>query len=127
MIIKQAEDRNRDIEELTSLLALPDIDGATKNKITREIKNTQSGIKGEAEAAYQMNFHFSDSKRWMVIHDLRLEHKGNVAQIDHLILNRFLEIYVCESKRFAEGIAINEHGEFSAFYQGKAYGIPSPI
>lgn len=127
MIIKQAEDRNRDIEELTSLLALPDIDGATKNKITREIKNTQSGIKGEAEAAYQMNFHFSDSKRWMVIHDLRLEHNGNVAQIDHLILNRFLEIYVCESKRFVEGIAINEHGEFSAFYQGKAYGIPSPI
>ena len=40
MIIKQAEDRNRDIEELTSLLALPDIDGATKNKITREIKNS---------------------------------------------------------------------------------------
>lgn len=34
-----------------------------------------------------------------------------------------MEIYVCESKRFGEGIAINEHGEFAAFYQGKAYGI----
>lgn len=80
MIIKQAEDRNRDLAELHQLLALPNIDAAIKNKINREIKNIQSGIKGEAETAYQMNFHFSDSKNWMAIHDLRLEHDGKVAQ-----------------------------------------------
>lgn len=63
----------------------------------------------------------------MVLHDLRLECEGRVAQIDHLLINRFLEIYVCESKRFAEGIAVNEQGEFAAFYGGKAYGVPSPV
>ncbi|UOO87720.1 nuclease-related domain-containing protein [Neisseria arctica] len=74
-----------------------------------------------------MDFHYGNSPRWMVIHDLRLEHNGHTAQINHLLINRFLEVYVCESKRFHEGISINEHGEFSAFYQGRAYGIPSPI
>ncbi|KPN72151.1 nuclease-related domain-containing protein [Neisseria sp. 83E34] len=127
MIIKQGHNREHDIEDLNTLLALPYIDSDTKDKISREIRNIQSGIKGEKEAAYHMNFQWSESKNWMVIHDLRLEYKGHVAQIDHLLLNRFMEIYVCESKRFGEGIAINEHGEFSAFYKGKSYGIPSPI
>jgi hypothetical protein len=34
---------------------------------------------------------------------------------------------VCESKHFSDGIAINEHGEFSAFWGSKPYGVPSPI
>ena len=127
MIIKPAEDKARDIAELNALLSLPGLNASTKKQITQEIKNIQSGLKGEEETAYQMAVHYAESKNWMVIHDLRLEHNGMVAQIDHLILNRFMEIYVCESKRFSEGIAINEHGEFSAFYRGKAYGIPSPI
>lgn len=128
MIIKHSDNsRERDIAELETLLSLPGIDEVTRRKIMREIKNIRSGIAGEREAAYQMDFHYADSQRWVVIHDLRLNHEGVTAQIDHLILNRFMEIYVCESKHFHEGVEINAHGEFSALYQGKPYGIPSPI
>lgn len=127
MIIKPAEDKARDIAELNALLSLPGLNASTKKQIDQEIKNIQSGLKGEEETAYQMAVHYAESKNWMVIHDLRLEHNGMVAQIDHLMLNRFMEIYVCESKRFSEGVSINEHGEFATFYQGKARGIPSPI
>ena len=63
----------------------------------------------------------------MIIHDFRIECDGRTAQIDHLIINRFLDIWVCESKHFSEGITINEHGECSAFYDSKPYGVPSPI
>jgi hypothetical protein len=63
----------------------------------------------------------------MVLHDLRLQCDGRVAQIDHLLVNRFLEIYVCESKRFSEGVAINEQGEFAAFFGSKPYGVASPL
>ena len=56
-----------------------------------------------------------------------MEFEGHAAQIDHLLINRFLEIYVCESKRFAEGIGFNEHGEFYRYAQGKPYAIESPI
>ncbi|MEK9817093.1 MAG: nuclease-related domain-containing protein, partial [Limnobacter sp.] len=66
-------------------------------------------------------------KNWAVIHDLRIEHKGRVAQIDHLLINRLMEIWVCESKHFHQGVSINEQGEFVSFTGSQAYGIPSPL
>lgn len=127
MLIKQADDKSKDIQALQELAARSDATPDIRQRIEQEIRNIRSGMKGEAEAAYEMEFHYSASKNWMLIHDLRLECGGRVAQIDHLLLNRFMEIYVCESKRFGEGIAINEHGEFAAFYGSKPYGVPSPI
>ncbi|MFA7400654.1 MAG: nuclease-related domain-containing protein, partial [Sideroxydans sp.] len=127
MLIKQPDDKTNDIACLKGLAARPDVSAEVRKNIEQEIRFMQSGMKGEAEAAYEMEFHFGASKNWMLIHDLRIECEGRVAQIDHLILNRFMEIYVCESKRFSEGVAINEHGEFSAFYGSKPYGVPSPL
>lgn len=128
MIIKHADNRNRDIDELNALLTLPYVDAATQKKIQEEIQRIRSGIKGENDAAYIINFHYGDhSKNWAVIHDLRVEYQGRVAQIDHLLINRLMEIYICESKNLNEGIAINEYGEFTAFYQGKPRGIESPV
>lgn len=127
MLIKAADDKSKDLEILKALAARADASADTRKKIEQEIRNIQSGMKGEAEAAYEIEFYYGASKNWMVLHDLRLECDGRVAQIDHLLMNRFLEIYVCESKRFAEGIAINEQGEFSAFYNSKPYGVPSPV
>lgn len=130
MIIKPFDitQRKKDLVELNALLRLPYVRAETKVQIEREIRNIQSGLKGESEAAHMIDFDFGNGiKNWAVIHDLRLEYNGNVAQIDHLLIDRMLEIYVCESKRFSEGIDINAHGEFAAYYQGKPYGIPSPI
>jgi hypothetical protein len=127
MIIKQADDKQSDLNTLQGLLSHPQADTVTKNRIERERRNIQAGIRGEEEAAYEMKVHWGESKNWMVINDLRIEHNDLVAQIDHLIINRWLDIWVCESKHFSEGIAINEHGEFAAFFGNKPYGVPSPI
>lgn len=127
MIIKHADDKQTDLTTLQDLLSNPEADTATKKRIEREIRNIQAGIRGEGEAAYEMKVHWGESKNWMILNDLRIEHNGLVAQIDHLVINRWLDTWVCESKNFSEGIAINEHGEFSAFFGGKPYGVPSPI
>ncbi len=127
MIIKQPDDRNGDLRILQSLLDHPKADEATRKRITQEIRNIKAGLRGEEEAAYEMQVQYGQSKNWMVIHDLRIEHEGVVAQIDHLLINRVLEFWVCESKHFAEGVSVNEHGEFSAFYGSRPYGVPSPI
>ena len=47
----------------------------------------------------------------MTIHDLRLEVDGRVAQINHLIIDRVLTIWVCESTHFSEGVAVDDFGE----------------
>jgi hypothetical protein len=127
MIIKEAEDRHQQVELLQGLLAHPEADAGTRKRIEREILNIKAGIRGEEEAAYEIKVRWGDSKNWMILHDLRIEHGGVVAQIDHLLINRLMEFWVCESKHFAEGIAINEHGECSAFWGNRPYGVPSPI
>lgn len=127
MLIKSADDRNRDLELLQSLLNHPQATADTRRKINDEIRKLRSGVKGECEAAYEIDLHYEPSRNWAVIHDLRIEHAGRVAQIDHVLLNRLMEVWICETKRFAEGIAVNEYGEFSAFYGGKPIGVPSPL
>jgi hypothetical protein len=127
MIIKNADSKTPQIEKLQELLTQSHVDTPTKKKIEQEIRNIQAGVRGENDAAYEMKVHFGESQNWAVIHDLRIEHGGIVAQIDHLLINRLMQVYVCESKHFSEGIAINEHGEFTAFYGGRAFGVPSPI
>jgi hypothetical protein len=74
-----------------------------------------------------MKVRYGESRNWAIIHDLRVEFGDLVAQIDHLVINRWLDIWVCESKHFSEGVAINNHGEFTAFFNHKPYGVPSPI
>lgn len=127
MIIKSIDDKTPQLATLQALLTRPDATNDIKRRIEQEIRNIQAGIKGEKETAYEMDFHYGSSKNWMLIHDLRIECDGRVAQIDHLVINRFLEIWVCESKHFSEGLSINEHGECAAFYNGKPYGVPSPF
>lgn len=127
MIIKHADDKRPQLAALQNLLRHPSADAATRRRIEQELRNIQAGIRGEEEVAYEMKVQFGDGANWMVIHDLRVEYGGLVAQIDHLIMNRFLDMWVCESKHFSEGVGINEHGEFAAFFGGKPYGVPSPI
>ncbi len=127
MIIKEADDKARDIETLQALAARPDANAETRKRIEQEIRNIQAGVRGEQEAAYEMKVHYGESRNWALIHDLRIEHGGLFAQIDHLVVNRWLDMWVCESKHFSEGVKINESGEFMSFFGGKSYGVPSPI
>jgi hypothetical protein len=63
-----------------------------RKELDRKVAIARAGLKGEKEAAYHIDFHLKDTKNWAVIHDLRLEFNGRVAQIDHLLLNRFADI-----------------------------------
>ena len=127
MIIKEVDSKKRDIDILTQLLRRCDLSEANRCQIQKRLNRLYSGIKGEAESAYQLNFYFGQSHDWIILHDLRLVDRRQVAQIDHLLVNRCLQIFVCESKRVAGSIIINEFGEFSHQYQGKIQGMPSPL
>jgi Nuclease-related domain len=127
MLIKSADDKQPQLETLASLLARSDLGAETRRRIDQEVRSVRSGIAGERDAAYQIDFYFGPSPNWMVIHDLRLEIDGRVAQIDHLLLGRTFDVWVCESKHFAQGVGVNEHGEWTAYYEREARGIPSPV
>lgn len=127
--IKPFEKREDDIAELRRLAAMPQVGKATRTAIDHEIRRIAAGDAAEAEAAYELDFHFGgdDKRNQIVIHGLRLEVAGRVAQIDHLLINRFLDCYVIETKSFSSGISINEHGEFATFSGKRPVAVGSPI
>jgi hypothetical protein len=127
MQIKSANGREGDILALERLRERRDVPSATRSRIEAEIRLVQAGWNGERDAAYEIEFYFGRSPNWVTIHDLRLEVDGLVAQIDHLLINRLAEIWVCESKAFSEGVSVNEHGEWVRWWHGRSDGIPSPI
>jgi hypothetical protein len=127
MLIKAATDKQPQVDALEALLQRPDVDAQTRSRIDQEIRMIRAGVSGERDAAYEIEFHLGNNLNQMTIHDLRIECDGRVAQIDHLIINRLLDIWVCESKHFAEGVEINELGEWVAFYGSRPRGIPSPV
>jgi nuclease-like protein len=127
MRIKAADDRQPQINVLTALLSRADVSGPTRHRIEQEIRRIEAGQRGEAQAAYLIDFHYARDPNAMTIHDLRINCDGRVAQIDHLIITPPLDFWVCESKTFVEGVEINEQGEWSVSSGGRKRGIQSPI
>jgi hypothetical protein len=105
----------------------PALNSATRAEIELQIRKIHVGAAGENDAAHYLRVQFADSKNWVVLNDVRIEVGGAVAQIDHLLISRLLDVWLCESKAFTNGIKINEFGEFLTFYNRVPVGVPSPI
>lgn len=127
MIIKEKDSVDINLEQLENITKLPNLPQEQLFKVEKEIKVLRSGHKGEQDSAYFIDFYYKDSANWLIIHDLRLEYGGNVAQIDHLLINRFLDFYVLETKHYAYGIKVTERGEFLVLFQKRYIAIESPI
>lgn len=131
MILKQADSKETLLNDLERLAANASANAPLdrKKRIEQELRTVRAGMKGEQEAAYLIDFHFKDRESWIVVHDLRLEVNGRVAQIDHLLLHRCLDCYVLETKHFSSGMKITEDGEFLRWnhYRKTYEGMPSPL
>jgi hypothetical protein len=87
----------------------------------------RTGAKAERDMAFYLRRAFGDCDDVYVFNDLRLEHGGEVAQIDHLILHRH-GFFIIESKSVSGEILILPDGQFIR-HSGprRAAGMPSPI
>lgn len=128
MIIKHADDKSKRLALLAELKKSALLDARQREWLDEELVRVRRGIEGERDAAFYIDSYLKGSKNNAVIHDLRLEFEGEVAQIDHLFFNRRLDFFLVETKCFNGNLAINEHGEFSVTYtNGRTYGIASPV
>lgn len=127
MLIKSADDKSPQIAALEFLLTQPL--GPLVKKVEEELRILRAGIKVEQDAAYLIDFDFKDSLNSVVLHDLRFEINGRVAQIDHLLIHRTLNVFVLETKAFHAGLIITEQGEFLRWNDWKKTfeGMASPL
>lgn len=127
MLFKTKDPADKAIQELETIAHLPSFSNDVLAKVEKELKTLKAGDQGESNSAYFIDFYYREKPNWAIIHDLRIEYGGNVAQIDHLLITRFLEFYVLESKSYAYGLKITDRGEFM-FWGGHRYiAMESPI
>jgi hypothetical protein len=127
MILKHKDDLAPQVAELERLLALPNLSKSQRDDLLQELRALRAGAHGEKDAAYHIDFGWKDGKNSAVIHDLRIEHNGRVAQIDHLILMRTLDCHILETKAFSSNVRISEGGEWESRNRFGWQGIPSPV
>ncbi|WP_219724480.1 nuclease-related domain-containing protein [Halomonas urumqiensis] len=84
------------------------------------------GHKQEQDVAFHLRREFGTSEQVRIIHDLLIEHDGERAQIDHLVIHPYGFIII-ESKSIVGEVQVNAEGEWSRSYKGNWTGIPSPI
>ena len=126
MILKDRESRQKEIDLLLGLKAQQR--GALEKKVLKEITKLRKGEEGEQEAAFMINRAFGQSKNFGVLHDLRIEYRGEVAQIDHLLVNRIQgRVWICETKNYSGTLSCNEHGEWTQWFGKNGHSISSPF
>ena len=127
MLIKRSDDKGATISFLDALLK--EATDSQRKRIEEELRFMKAGMRAEQDAAYLIDFDFRDSKNTAVLHDLRLDIDGRVAQIDHLLIHRSLNVFVVETKSFHAGLKITEDGEFLRWNDWKKIfeGMPSPL
>lgn len=127
MLLKKADDKSKRLTLLQDLQKSPMLDARQKTWLREELDRVRKGIQGESESAFILDQYFKDGKNHVLLHDLRFVVDGDVAQIDHVIINRGFGVYLIETKNYAGSVRINGHGEFTIEYDSGRFGVPSPI
>lgn len=80
------------------------------------------------EFAGFLNDSFQGDDELIVSHDLRVQCEIGAAHIDHLLITRFLDVFLIESRISGDELVIGEDEEFSVRYRdGTSFRIRSPI
>ncbi|QXQ05437.1 NERD domain-containing protein [Sphingosinicellaceae bacterium] len=131
MLLKTADDRRGDLATLENLLSRPALSARQRELIAHEITSIRAGARGEGNVAYHLDFALRDNPNIHVIHDLRIEHGGRVAQIDHVVVSRYRFVYALETKALNASLQCNARGEWTAWYgprgKGRPVAIASPV
>ena len=126
MLIKDRDPAQRAVAQLTDLLSL-NLSATKKFLIERELKRLNPERNGGKTASHFINFYCADCPDWAVIHDLKIECNGFATHIDHILINKFLDIHLFESRSYNDAIKITADGEFLV-YDGHQYqSVDSPI
>jgi len=86
----------------------------------------KAGDEAERQMAHYLKRAFGDSPNVYVFNNLRLEHEGEVAQIDHLVFHR-AGIILVESKSVTSAVRINDREEWARQWNGEWRGMASPV
>lgn len=86
----------------------------------------RAGDEAEKQMAHYLRRAFGDNANIHVFNNLRLEHGGEVAQIDHLVFHK-AGFIIIESKSVTTSVHINDREEWARQWNGQKRGMASPV
>ena len=92
----------------------------------RADRRRRAGDEAERQMAHYLDRAFGRDPTVHVLHDLRVVHEGDVAQMDHVLLHRH-GVVIVESKSVSGEVHVNDRGEFERTHGRRRTGMPSPI
>lgn len=120
MLIKPADEKSSRLRLLQTLQQREGLDARQRNWLCVE--------RWRAEPTTNFLSAFEASENHAVLHDLRLEAGGEVAEIDHLLIDRTMSFFLIDTHAFHADLQISPYGEFWAEYAGaRRFVIDSPI
>ncbi len=125
MILKTIDDKKQQVNILKDLLSRSNSE-PQKKLIQKDLNMMRAGDEAEQENAYYLDFAFEKSKNVILLHDIRLEYKGRVAQFDHILISRF-GIELLETKSLKGSMTINLDGSITQVVANTTNTYPNPL
>lgn len=97
----------------------------------KQLKNSndprlKAGEGAEKQMAFYLKRAFANQEDCYVINDLRVTHKNETAQLDHLLVTQY-GLFIVESKSVHGTINVNTNKEWSRTFNKSASGMSSPV
>ena len=71
--------------------------------------------------------YFASSDNWLVLHDLRLQHRKHIIHVNHLLFNSAMEFYCVDTRYINFGLSIAATGVCHVRSENQHLVIASPI
>jgi len=125
VVFKKIDSKESEINTLKELLKKSKSE-KQKSLINKDLISLENGYRAEKENAYYLDFHFENRDKFVLLHDIRIEHNGRTAQFDHILIEP-LGITILESKSFTGALTINEDNSLNVKYGKYTKTFPNPI
>jgi len=131
-VLKEPDKIEQKIQQLEDLYHSPLASQQQQKNIKKTIINLRRGYRGECNSHYHLS-QLQPKHNTFLISDLRLVIKNNdnrtdIAQIDHILINKYGFIALFETKSFSHGLKVDDKGRFFyKTYQGDYKAMPSPL
>ncbi len=125
MIIKNMDEYSAELAAIERLL-LSDPAKPIAEALLRDKNTILSNLQHKRDAAYHLDFYFTDTPDWVILHDLRLEMGDVSATIDHLLISREMDIYVIGTKYYNARVRVDETKQFFYMQDNRPLAVDSP-
>lgn len=112
VILKGRDRKDGDVARLEALARRGDCALPLEKAIRRQITLLRFAALGETAVEQVMRRAWGDDPEWLVAHQLSLPLEEGVVEIDHLLISRLLDIWVCRAVRCPEGVIVSSTGQF---------------